>query len=408
MSIEKQIDAIKIIDGHVHAVDPWYWLKYVGSFPFADVASKLPPMGLLQMKNKKQVILRGFQEIYGFPYPELTDENRAEMEAIYETSQNDEAAYFMKAMDLAGIESALEICLSAPVLPPGIDSSRFAKAQLVDGFLIPFDNSGIEGNKRVKEFVKMVEVYPKILHEENKGKPETFDAYLSFVSDTLRTLWQQGVVALKMNTAYWRELSVDAVEKDEAEDVWNKKDTKPARYKKLQDYIMRHMIAEAAALDLPVHIHTGSLGITRPIEEANPAKLDSFLWLSDIKPAKIILLHGGYPYCLEAGFMAGRTGDAPNCYLDFSMMIFFLPGSPDSVKDIMKRWIVDGLAEKLLYGSDGNNVLGAWMSAVNARRLLTVVLDELIDEGFLDESQAIYIATLILRGNVKALYNGKV
>jgi predicted TIM-barrel fold metal-dependent hydrolase len=408
MSIKKRIDEIRIIDGHVHAIDPWYWLKYVGSFPFADVASKLPPMGLLQMKNKKEVILRGFQKIYGFPYSEFTDKNRSEMETIYKASQDDEAAYFMKAMDLAGIESAIEICLSAPVLPPGLDSSRFAKAQLVDGFLIPFDNSGIEGNKRVKEFVKMVEVYPKILHEETKEKIGTFDAYLSFVSGTLRALVEQGVVALKMNTAYWRELSVDIVEKDEAEDVWNKKDTKPTRYKKLQDYIMRHMIAEAAVLDLPVHIHTGSLGITRPIDEANPAKLDAFLWLRDIKPAKIILLHGGYPYCREAGFMAGRIGDAPNCYLDFSMMIFFLPGSPDSIKDIMKKWIVDGLAEKLLYGSDGNNVLGAWMSAVNARHLLTAVLDELIAEGFLDESQAIHIATLILRGNVKTLYHGKI
>jgi predicted TIM-barrel fold metal-dependent hydrolase len=408
MSVEKQINAIKIIDGHVHAVDPWYWLKYVGSFPFADVASDLPPMGLLQMKNKKQVILRGFQEIYGFPHPALTDENRAEMEMIYKESQDDEAAYFMKAMDLAGIESAIEICLSAPVLPPGLNPSRFAKAQLVDGFLIPLDNSDIEGNKRVKEFVKMVEVYPKILHKENNDNIKTFDEYLSFVSDALRTLAEQGVAALKMNTAYWRELSVDIVEKDEAEDVWNKKDTKPERYKKLQDYIMRRLIAEAAILDLPIHIHTGPLGITRPIEEANPAKLDPFLWLPDIKPAKIVLLHGGYPYCREAGFMAGRTGDAPNCYLDFSMMTFFLPGSPDSIKDIIKMWIVDGLAEKLLYGSDGNNVLGAWMSAVNARHLLTVVLDELIAEGFLDESQAIHIATLILRGNVKKLYRNKI
>jgi predicted TIM-barrel fold metal-dependent hydrolase len=254
----------------------------------------------------------------------------------------------------------------------------------------------------------MVEVYPKILHEEKKDDIKTFDEYLAFVSDALRALADRGVAALKMNTAYWRELRVDIAEKDEAEDVWNKKDTRPARYKRLQDYIMRRLVAEAAILDLPVHIHTGPLGITRPIEEANPAKLDPFLWLHDIRPAKIVLLHGGYPYCREAGFMAGRTGDAPHCYLDFSMMTFFLPGSPDSIKDIMKRWIVDGLAEKLLYGSDGNNVLGAWMSAKGARRLLTAVLDELIAEGFLDEAQAVHIATRILRENAKKLYNGKI
>jgi len=406
MSVKKQIDEIMIVDGHVHAVDPWYWLNYVGSFPFAEVASKLPPMGPLQLKNRKEVIMRGFREIYGFKHERLTDENRPEMEALYKASQDDEAAFFMKAMDLAGIESALQMCLSEPKLPPGLDESRFAKAQLVDGFLIPLDNNGIGENKRVKEFLTMVEVYPKILR--NGREFDTLDDYLKFVSDMLKGLVEQGVIALKMNTAYWRELAVDVAEKDEAEDVWNKKDTSPARYKILQDYIMRHMIAEAALLDLPIHIHTGSLGITKPVENANPSNLDPFLWLPDIKPAKFVLLHGGYPYCREAGFMAGRTSDAPSCYLDFSMMTFFLPGSPDSVNNVMKSWLKYGLADKLLYGSDGNNVLGTWMSAINARRILTLALDEMIDEGFLDKEQAVHMAALILRDNVKTLYHGKV
>jgi hypothetical protein len=403
MSIKEHIDSIKIIDGHVHAVDPWYWLQYVGSFPFADVASKLPPLGPMQLLNKKNVTLRGFKEIFDFPHSELTRENMPEMEKIYSKSQDDEARYFMKAMDLAGIESAIEMCLSEPVLPPGIDPARFAKAQLADGLLIPLDNSGIEGNKRVKEFVTMVEVYPKILRRTRETR--TFDDYLDFVSETLDSLVKQDVVALKMNTAYWRDLAVEIADRDEAEDVWNKKDTSPARYKKLQDYIMRHLIAKAAALDLPVHIHTGALGITRPLGSANPAVLDPFLWLPDIKPAKIVLLHGGYPFCREAGFMAGRTGDAPHCYLDFSMMTFFLPGSPDSIKNILKEWITYGLADKLLYGSDGNNVLGMWMSAVNARHVLTLALDEITAEGFADTEQAANFAGMILRGNAKGLYH---
>jgi len=407
MSIKEQIDEIKIIDGHVHAVDPWYWLQYVGSFPFADVASKLPPLGPMQMLNKKKTTLRGFKEIFDFPYDELTDENRPLMEKIYIASQEDEATFLQKAMDLAGIEKGLNICQSEPVIPPGLDPARFGKAQMVDGFLIPFDNSVIEGTARVKDFVKMIEVYPRILKEKSGVEIRTFDDYLNFMIDALNNLPSQGIIALKLNTAYWRDLGAEIVEKDEAEDVWNKKDNSPVRYKKLQDYLLRQMFATAAKLGLPTHIHTGALGITRPMATTNPTELDPLLWHPDVKPAKILMLHGAYPYCKEAGFMAGRVGDVPNCWLDFSMMTFFLPGSADSMKNIMKNWIISGIGDKLLYGSDGNNVLGTWMSAVNARRMLTNVFEELVQEGYLDEDQAVMFAKMLLRDNAKKLYQDK-
>jgi len=166
-------------------------------------------------------------------------------------------------------------------------------------------------------------------------------------------------------------------------------------------------LATAAKLGLPVHIHTGSLGITKPMAFANPIELDPLLWQPEIKAAKMVLLHGGYPYCEEAGFMAGRAGDAPNCWLDFSMMTFFLPGSPDSIKNTLKNWIISGIGDKLLYGSDGNNVLSTWMSAVNARYVLTAALEELVQEGYLDEDQAVMFAWMLLRDNVKKLYQDK-
>jgi predicted TIM-barrel fold metal-dependent hydrolase len=166
------------------------------------------------------------------------------------------------------------------------------------------------------------------------------------------------------------------------------------------------MIAKAAKLGLPVHIHTGALGVTRPMDSVSPSKLDPFLWLPDIRPAKVVLLHGGYPFCREAGFMAGRAGDAPNLYLDISMMVFFLPGAPESIVGTLREWREAGLAEKMLYGSDGNNVLGMWMSAINARKALSLALQGMMDDGFIDGGQALAIANMILRENAKKLYGG--
>jgi predicted TIM-barrel fold metal-dependent hydrolase len=96
---------------------------------------------------------------------------------------------------------------------------------------------------------------------------------------------------------------------------------------------------------------------------ANPARFDPFLWLPDIRPAKIVLLHGSYPYCREAGFMVGRMGVVPSLYLDLSMMIYSVPGSPQALVGIVRDWLQAGLAEKIVYGSDTTNVINTFIAA---------------------------------------------
>ena len=408
MGLKEKIQNIKIIDHHVHAVDPFYWLGPVGVYPFAEFNVKLPTPNRFTTIRRKETLFAGYREIYDFPYSDLTPDNEKELDDLYQKSLqgDEEGKMFMKAMDKAGIESALQMCLSEPILPPGLDSNRFARAQLVDGFLIPLDNSGIGETARVKQFVKMVEVYPAIMRKQIN--PQSFDEYLNMISVTLENLVKEGVVALKMNHAYWRDIAIDVADKKEAEDVFNKKDTTPARYKVLQDYIMRHMIAKAAILDLPIHIHTGALGIAQPMEMSNPARFDSFLWLPDIRKAKVVLLHGSYPYCREAGFMVSRMGDVPSLYLDLSMMIYSIPDSPEAIVGILRDWLQAGLAEKIIYGSDTTNVINVFVAAANIREALYLALQGMIDDGCINESQAFSMAEMILRENAKKLYKNKI
>ena len=406
MGLRDEIDAIRIIDGHVHAGDEWYWMRAAGSYPFLDDTKRLPVPSRYSTITRQKALLECYQEIYGFPYAEITPKNLEELDALYQSSRDEDARYTAIAMDKAGIDVALQMCLSEPVLPPGYDSKRFARAQLVDGFLIPLDNSGIGSTLREKQFVKMTEYYPGLVRA--KVQPQTFDDYLDMISATVEDLAKDGVAALKMNFAYWRDVAIDVVEKDEAADVFARKDTSPRRYKALQDYILRHLIAKTATLGLPIHVHVGPTAVTKPMETTSPARFDPFLWLPDIKPAKIVLLHGCFPYTREAGFMVSRTGNVPDLYLDVSLMWFFVPGAPEALVPILRDWILGGLVPRMIYGSDSPHVLGIMLAALTARRALYLTLRGMVDEGSITENQALEMATAILRENAKTLYQGRI
>lgn len=407
MNLKEQINEIKIVDHHCHPIDNFYWDEAVGAYPFAAITAKLSVPTPLTTIERQKTLLRAFRELYDFPYDKVTPENESELDKAYQRSKKDEYKMFHKAMELAGIESGMEICMGRPVLPPGLDSKRFARAQCIDGFMLPLNNSGIGSNDRQKQFVKMVEFWPNLLRKELN--PKSFDDYLNMISAAFENLSKEGIAALKMNHAYWRDIAVDAVNKDEAQDVFDKKDNSPVRYKRLQDFIMRHMLAKAGTLDLPIHIHTGCApGLPQGMTYADPSRFDSFLWLLDIMNTKIVLLHGSYPFCHEGGFMASRVGPVPKVYLDVSVIFWWHPGSPRSLVKTLREWLEMGCAEKMLYGSDSIDPLSFWMGAINIREALYLTLSEMIKDGLYNESQAVAIARLILHDNAKKLYNGKV
>jgi predicted TIM-barrel fold metal-dependent hydrolase len=405
VSLREEIYNMKIIDGHLHAVDAWYWMNAVGSYPFLELTAKLPVPGKFTTITRRDALLKVYQTIYDFPYDEFTPENQEELQRLYDASRSDDAAYTMKAFDKANIEAGVQVCLSEPLLPPGLDPKRFARAQLVDGFLTPLDNSGIGTTLREKQFGKMCGYFPGLMCKEMN--PQTFDDYLNVISVTLERLADQGIAALKMNFSYWRDIAVDVVEKAEAAAVYDSKDSSPVAYKRLQDYILRHLIAKAATMGLPIHIHVGPTAVTKPMESTSPARFDPFLWLPDIKSAKIVLLHGCYPYTRESGFMVSRTSDAPNLYLDLSLFWYYVPGTPEIAVPIVRDWILAGLVPKMIYGSDSPSVHGIVLSSICARQTFARVLQGLMDEGSLSEGQALDIAQAVFYDNAKALYAGK-
>ena len=408
MGLRERINEIKIIDEHVHAFDLFYWIDTVGSYPFAFLLDIFPPRpNPLTTIPTKKMLMDVYREFYGFPHSELTPENEKELDELKEKSKKDEVKLYQKAMEMAGIEANIEMCLSKPELPPELDSKHFKKASLVDGFMLPLDNAGLKDSLSPQggQFLTMCEALPKRV----KGKSAlTFEEYLNLISSTLANLQQkENVIALKMNFAYWRDIAVDAVEEDEARAIYKAKDTSPARYKRLQDFLLRHIIRSAGELDLPIQIHMGATGIAHAAIESDPFRLDPFLWLPDVKNTRIVILHGAYPFCHQAGFMAGRLPGSPRLFVDTSLI-----PSPKILSEVLREWIemgiewgMNGIIGKIMYSSDGVEPY-MWLSAaLNARQALYMTFKGMIDEGMIDEDQAVMMAKMILHDNAKNFYN---
>ncbi len=405
MNLKEQINNIGIIDQHVHVLDETQWVEAMGKFPFPEDTSHLPVPAPLTTLTRVKTLLTAYRELYDFNYSTLTSDNIRELDELYQLSKKDETRIYYRIIERFNIEKAVVVCQNRLELPPGLDPEHFKITPIVDGLLVPLDNSEMKNsfNERATMFILMCEAFLKKMR--GNLKINSFEDYLKFLASLIGKIKEKGCVCLKMNFAYWRDIAVDVVSKEEARDVFESNDTSPVRYKHLQDFLLRHIISKAAELDLPIQIHAGSIGVLRPIEESNPSRLEPFLWLPDIKKAKVVLLHGGFPFCREAGFMVSRPAAAPNLYLDISQMWWAHYGSPKALVSILRQWLEMGIAEKLLYASDANSPIGFCMGAMNIREGLYFALKGMIDDGLINEIQALSIAKMILRENAKKLYN---
>jgi predicted TIM-barrel fold metal-dependent hydrolase len=405
MNLKEQIDKMKIIDDHVHAFNDVYWREVVGDIPFAFEFDKLDVPSKMMTIARAKTLATAYHELYDFPYSTITPDNEPELDKLYQRSKSDEASVYHRALKSAGIEYALEICLSNPELPPGLNPQYFKRVAYLDGLIIPLDNTEFKkASKQANVFVSMAEAFAKSVHKQFNCYPKSFEDYLNFLSTVIEKLQEQGCIAIKLNHAYWRDIAVDVVNEDEARNVFESKDVNLIRYKCLQDFLIRQIIAKAAELDLPIQIHSGGIGPERSMKEGDPSCLDGFLWLPDLRQAKVVLLHGGYPLCREAGFMVSRMWNQRRTCLDISWMWWGHFSSPNALVGILREWLEMGIVRRLIYGSDAGNPHQLWMSAMNMRQALYLALKGMIHDGLLNEDQALSMAELVLRGNAKTLY----
>ena len=169
--------------------------------------------------------------------------------------------------------------------------------------------------------------------------------------------------------------------------------------KDMLDYFHRIAIGLATRFGRPFEFHTGIGDVDVVAEGCNPMLLVDMLQDEEIRHSKIILLHGGYPYVAEAGWI---THFFPNVYLDSSIIFFTHYGA--AIRR-MEEMLEMAPYSKILYSSDGMMPELQWFSAKFAKRVMSAVLEHLIGSGTLDEAEATDLAKSYFYANSEELYS---
>ena len=208
-------------------------------------------------------------------------------------------------------------------------------------------------------------------------------------------------VGLKCALAYDRSLRFEDTPKEQAAEIFQKLLLQPvgrAERKPFEDYMLRQVIRLAGEHGLPVQVHTGAqLGPGNDVTNSEPTLLLNLI--QQYPRTKFVLFHGGFPYMSE---LTAIVKNYPNVYLDMCLMPVF---SVSVTREWLNKWIETLPVTKInFFGGDCLFLEGSYGHAVMARRVVSEVLCEKIESGYLSEDEARHIAVRILRDNAIELY----
>jgi hypothetical protein len=169
--------------------------------------------------------------------------------------------------------------------------------------------------------------------------------------------------------------------------------------KKLRDHLLCRALELCIEHDVPMQIHTGIGDYEINLTLCRPALLMELLRFPVFRACRVLLVHSGYPYVAEAGYMANVL---PRVYCDVSEGIPFAAGA---ARRIYAEILAMAPLNKIVYGSDGFGLPEVnFIGATLGKAALTGALEDLVEGGLISESEAQEAAELILAGNARLLY----
>jgi uncharacterized protein len=223
--------------------------------------------------------------------------------------------------------------------------------------------------------------------------------------DTLGdALGRQGFRGLKSIIAYRTGLDISPLSRnpDQGMQAWEaiQRGTGGGAMKKLRDYFFCRSMELCMEHAVPMQVHTGMGDWQVQLTACRPALLMDLLRFPTFRGCHVLLVHTGYPYHAEAGYMANVL---PNLWCDLSEGI---PFAGQAAKRILAELLEMAPLSRVCYGSDAFGSAEPFhVSARLGKQAVAQVLESLVDDGMLSAAEAQTAAGLILAQNARELYS---
>ncbi len=223
------------------------------------------------------------------------------------------------------------------------------------------------------------------------------DDYLRVI-DFYFEKYAKAASAFKVGRAYDRTLFWDDVPRKNVEKTFNRIlefNNWPDRRKiqKLEDFILHYLCRKCGEYDLRMKFHTGiQEGNANNIKNSRAALMTN-LFMKYPK-TKFDIYHISYPYEEELAVLAKNF---PNVTVDFCWMWIINPSAGRRALSDM----LDTVPANKIHGFGGDYIFveGTYAHAFMARREISRVLCEKIEEGRFSEEYALEVANMVLRDN---------
>jgi len=213
-------------------------------------------------------------------------------------------------------------------------------------------------------------------------------------------------VAVKSQNAYSRDIDYEQVPAEKVEGVFKKRlvnePLSVEERKNLEDHLFWQAVRRATEHKLPVKLHTGyyagqnGMPLGRLLH--NPGSITDLCRRSP--ETRFVFMHICYPHYEE---LIAAAKHYTNAYVDMCWSWII---NPVAAKDFLKKYLVTAPANKVLtFGGDYIPVEPVLGHATVARQGIALALGELVDEGWLNLSDAMELVDPIMHGNARQIFN---
>jgi predicted TIM-barrel fold metal-dependent hydrolase len=226
---------------------------------------------------------------------------------------------------------------------------------------------------------------------------------LSYQSALERAVKQDGFVGVKAHLAEEVGFGVEPVWEAEAKLAFHAAKKGDAEgYKKLYVAVFTATLLQCQELGVPVHLHSGTTGglWDGPISDADPFLLVPFIRRPEFRQTRIVLLHAGNPWIMNASAVAHSI---PHLWVDIGWVS---PWLSLRIVECFRELIAFAPLSKLVIGSGGHQTPEiAWLAALTGKIALKEALGDAVKMGLMTRGQAERTGSMIAHDNAARLYN---